>query len=138
MKSFKQYILEDYDPDHIIMYHGTHKRNLERVLEHGIKPPGEGYTPDTVSLAARPDTAFGYAAMSGHGGESAWNVKTAGNKRAETTPYEDRIVFKIKIPNEWHKEHLDRILYPQSPLKEYRYNKTIPPEFISVSDKTGK
>jgi hypothetical protein len=135
MKSFKQFLIEALGD--IVAYHGTHIRNKDFVLEHGIKPPGEGYTPDTVSLAARPDTAFGYAAMSGHGGESAWNVKTAGNKRAETTPYEDRIVFKIEIPYEWHKEHLRRILYPHSPLKEYRYQGTIPPEFITVSDKSG-
>lgn len=136
MKSFKQFIVEEIGD--IVAYHGTHKRNLEKVLDHGIKPPGEGYTPDTVSLAARPDTAFGYAAMSGQGGESAWNVKTAGNKKAETTPYEDRIVFKVNIPLNWHKEHLQRILYPHSPLKKYRYNSGIPPEFITISDKTGK
>lgn len=126
------------DGEFITVYHGSHKRNEAQILKEGIKRPGIGYNPGTVSLATRPDAAFGYSAMSLEGGESGFNdAGSLGKKRPNITPLEDRRVFKVKIPKSWHEANLDRIMYPGSPLEEHRYKADIPPEFITLSSKVG-
>jgi hypothetical protein len=85
------------DQDPITLYHGTHKRNISSFLENGIllpKNPPANRIPE-ISLALDPYTAFGYAAMSGSGGEVGF--RQAGSK-VSTTPVEDRVVFKLEIP----------------------------------------
>jgi hypothetical protein len=88
----------DHDP--VTFYHGTHERNLESILKSGIAAPKEGYTAGWVSLALEPNTAHGYASMSGLGGETQFRMKTfrsAGTKAAHV-PNEERVTFVIKIP----------------------------------------
>jgi hypothetical protein len=82
----------------VTLYHGTHKKNLDWISKHGIVPPKEGYTAGRIYLAFEPNTAFGYASMSGMGGESQF--RTAGTK-VTTTPIEDRIVFVIEMPTDY-------------------------------------
>lgn len=77
------------------VYHGTHKKNLANILKHGInhKDPKTGM----ISVTHDPNTAHGYAAMSGHGGER--NFRAAGAK-VVNTPHEDRVVLKIHLPKD--------------------------------------
>jgi len=86
------------DNDPVTFYHGTHMRNIEGILKHGIFAPSEGPTAGKVSLALDPYTAFGYAAMGGDGGESSF--RGAGQK-AKTTPPSDRVVFVLEIPQNY-------------------------------------
>ena len=87
---------------HHVVYHGTHKKNLAAVLKHGLnhKDPHTGM----ISVTHDPHTAFGYASMSGSGGES--NFRKAGHKPVNT-PHEDRVVIKMHIPHEWAEKHMD-------------------------------
>lgn len=83
---------EDAKP--LIMYHGTHESNLESILKNGIYAPSEGYTAGYVSLALEPNTAFGYASMSG--GEKTF--RTAGSK-AKIIPPSERVVLVLEFKN---------------------------------------
>ena len=91
------------DSDPLTLYHGTHIRNIEGVLESGIFAPSEGYTAGKVSTALEPNTAFGYASMAGSGGESEFRSK---GKKAEHTPAEERVVFVLKVPQSFIKENM--------------------------------
>lgn len=123
MKSFIQFITEhkkipfehhphvgwwkdkaDEDGYHTV-YHGTHKKNLDHILKHGIthKDPRTGM----ISVTHDPHTAHGYAAMSGSGGES--NFRKVG-KKATHTPHEDRVVIKMHLPKHFVYKHLDKNL----------------------------
>lgn len=118
MLTFKQFLLEDtnkklpfdkhanpgwhQDGDHMIVYHGTHERNIPDIMKHGLNRPD----PKTgmISVTHDPHTAHAYASMSGTGGEA--NFRKAGAK-ATTTPHHERSVIKMKIPMHWAKEHMD-------------------------------
>jgi Uncharacterized protein conserved in bacteria len=121
----------------VSVYHGGHISASESVLKEGIKRPGKGKDSETVSVALRPDTAYGYAAMSGHGGESGWSEKAKPGKRPKPTPAEERQIYHIKVPKEWHEKNLAQRLYEGTPMEEYRYKADIPPEFIKKSDRFG-
>lgn len=141
-------------PDHYVMYHGTHERNLHHIAKHGIEAPTSGPTKDRVSMTHDPHTAHAYAAMSGGGGESAF--KGVGQKPT-TTPHNKRATVVAHIPKDWAHKHMDhdlsgnvagakermthKHLYDQhkaagKPDHEYyqttelRFKKHIPPEFI--------
>ena len=86
------------DSNIITFYHGTHFRNLEFIEKNGILAPTSGPTAGWVSLALTNTTAFGYAAMSGAGGESGF--RSAGGKVTSTPPAE-RIIFKLEIPKKF-------------------------------------
>lgn len=86
------------DNDPVTFYHGTHKKNIPFILENGIIAPKEGPTAGWVSLALEPNTAIGYASMSGIGGETQFR---AAGKKAVHTPLEDRVVFVLKIPQDY-------------------------------------
>jgi len=90
------------DADFVVGYHGTHERNVPAMLEQGINRPD----PKTgmISITLDPNTAHGYAAMSGTGGEARFR---AANGRAANTPHEERAIFKLKIPMAWIKQHMD-------------------------------
>lgn len=81
------------------VYHGTHKKNLESVLKSGLtrKDPVTGF----ISLALEPNTAFGYAAMSGE-----YDFRAAGSKSVSVPP-KDRIVIVFDIPIDWILKHYD-------------------------------
>ena len=83
------------DNNPIRFYHGTHKDNLDFITKNGILAPKEGSTAGWISLALDPNTAFGYAAMSGMGGETAF--RSAG-KKVKSTPPKERIVFIVELP----------------------------------------
>ncbi len=112
MKSYKEFLLLEgkikkkpfnknpnigwwLDNDPITFYHGTHIRNIDYIEKNGLKSPKEGPTAGWISLALEPNTAYGYASMSGAGGESEF--RSAGHK-AITTKKEERVVFIIKLP----------------------------------------
>ena len=111
MKSFKEVLLEGkiktkpfdknpnigwwLDNDPIRFYHGTHIRNIEFVEKNGLIAPTEGSTAGWISLALEPNTAHGYASMSGAGGETAF--RDAGTK-AKITDKKERVVFVIELP----------------------------------------
>jgi hypothetical protein len=78
-----------------MFFHGTHKKNLSFIEKNGILAPKEGATAGWVSLALEPNTAHGYAAMSGAGGETSFR---AAGAKVTNVPHEDRITFIIKIP----------------------------------------
>lgn len=103
---------EENDP--LTLYHGTHVNNIEGILESGIYAPKEGYTAGKVSLALEPNTAFGYASMSGAGGETAFRSK--GGK-AQHTPPEERVVFVLQIPQSIIQENM---LAARGNIEEYR------------------
>jgi hypothetical protein len=120
MKSFKEFINEsikkikwDSNPkigwwefqDPLVLYHGTHERNIEMISKNGItnKDPETGM----ISMALEPNTAFGYAAMSGTGGEA--NFRKAGNK-VTSTPPKERAIFVAHVPWDWVEKHYDKNL----------------------------
>lgn len=95
------------EQDPIILYHGTHIRNVNSFLENGIllpKNPPLNRKPE-ISLALDPYTAFGYAAMSGSGGEVGF--RQAGSK-VTSTPIEERAIFKLKIPMSFILDNYDK------------------------------
>jgi hypothetical protein len=84
------------DGEDIYFFHGTNKKNIPSINEKGILPAeGEDY----VSLALDPQTAHGYAAMSGAGGESVYkkSFRKSGAK-ATNVSHDDRVTLLIKIP----------------------------------------
>jgi len=91
------------DNDPLTLYHGTHIKNIEGILESGIFAPKQGYTAGKVSLALDPFTAHGYASMSGQGGETAF--RSQGGK-AKDTPHNERVVFVLKIPQSIIQENM--------------------------------
>lgn len=90
------------DADPLVVYHGTHIRNLDAVYENGLnrKDPDTGM----ISVALEPFTARAYAAMSGAGGESDFRKAGGG---AIQTPMNERVVFKFEIPQSWIQAHVD-------------------------------
>lgn len=87
------------DGEHMIVYHGTHEKNVSSMKREGINRPD----PKTgmFSVTHDPHTAHAYAAMSG--GEAHFR----SSSKATTTPHNNRAVLKIKIPMHWAKEHMD-------------------------------
>lgn len=114
---------EDNDP--IRVYHGTHIHNIEWIEKNGIMAPTTGYTAGVVSLALEPNTSWGYAAMSGMGGESGGGVKakkgTVGFRDAGATavrtPDLERVVFVIDFPKSYLMRHIAPINYESSQKK---------------------
>ena len=102
------------DSDVITFYHGTHINNLNGILESGIFAPKEGYTAGKISLALEPNTAFGYASMSGAGGETAFRSKGTG---AAHTPGNERVIFIIQIPKNVIKENM---IAARGNMEDYR------------------
>lgn len=86
------------DSDPVRFYHGTHSRNVKGIMKNGIYAPTSGPTADWVSLALEPNTAHGYASMSGAGGESEF--RGIGDK-VVTTPHHERTVFVLEIPQSY-------------------------------------
>lgn len=91
------------DNDPIRLYHGTHERNLDSIIKNGISAPSSGPTAGWVSLAIEPNTAHGYASMSGMGGESEFRV---ANGNAKHTPENERIVLVLEIPKDYLISHM--------------------------------
>jgi hypothetical protein len=91
--------------EHMVVYHGTHERHVQDILQNGLNRPD----PRTgmISVTHDPNTAHAYAAMSGSGGEASF--RKAGAK-VTTTPQNERSVIKMKIPMSWAKEHMDHNL----------------------------
>jgi hypothetical protein len=142
----------------VTVYHGTHIRNIDWIQKNGLVPPTEGYTAGIVSLALEPNTAWGYASMSGMGGESGRGVKGEGGKgfrdagsAAKSTTAAERVVFKIMIPLSHLKKNTLPINYPSSAKKltdrslfdgwkktdqeyyaitELKWKGTLPPKYI--------
>ena len=83
------------DNDPIRFYHGTHMKNTEWVEQNGLLAPTEGSTAGWISLALEPNTAHGYAAMSGAGGETQFR---AAGAKASVTKQNERVVFIIELP----------------------------------------
>lgn len=153
---------KDAHPDHLVMYHGTHDRNVDSIKKNGIHAPKSGSTKGWVSMTHDPHTAHAYASMSGSGGETGF--RNAGQK-AVHTPHEHRSVLVAHIPKKWAESNMnhemrgnipetrDRLTnkdkYEQHkaagrPDHEYyqstelRFKDHIPPEFIKhVIKKTG-
>jgi hypothetical protein len=139
---------EDADP--LIMYHGTHQDNLDNIMKNGLTK--KDVKTGMISLAFDPNTALGYAAMSGVGGE--FSFRKAGAK-VKSTPISERVVIKFNLPQKWVKTHMDKNLggnlelqrerlknkleyekfskpdYVYYELCELRFNTIIPAEFIS-------
>lgn len=138
------------DSDPVTFYHGTHIRNIDYITQHGLTAPKEGSTAGWVSLAIEPNTAFGYAAMSGAGGETSF--RNVGQK-AVNTPANERAVFILRIPQSYfipkmapmrgavtdYKEKLiNKEAYERYPgtdaewylLTEIRLPHVVPPQFI--------
>jgi hypothetical protein len=91
------------DKDTLRVYHGTHKNNIKHIAKDGISKPD----PDTglISVAMEPNTAHGYASMSG--GESSF--RKSGHE-AVHVPDEHRRVVVADIPKDWAHENMDHDL----------------------------
>ena len=87
------------DGDTVTLYHGTNKRNLADISAKGLQPDAEGF----VYLTPDPNTAAGYASMSGSGGEKAFRK----SGKAKNTPEEERVILKYEIPKEEFLKYLD-------------------------------
>lgn len=90
------------DRNTLLMYHGTHHKNLLGILENGIFAPTSGPTANWVSMALEPNTAFGYASM---GGESSFR---AAGANAQHIPPQDRVVLVAKFPMSFVKKQMEK------------------------------
>lgn len=95
----------------LTLYHGTHINNIEYIEKNGLVSPKDGYTSGIVSLALEPNTSWGYASMSGTGGEAAFRSAGANVK---TTSHSERVVFVIKMPLSYVKKNILPINYDTS------------------------
>jgi len=89
--------------DHLVVYHGTHVKNVPEILKNGInnKDPKTGMI--SVAIGSHgADVAHGYAAMSGE-----YGFRQAGQK-AVTVPHEDRAIVVAHLPMDWVHQHVDR------------------------------
>jgi hypothetical protein len=100
------------DGKKITAYHGTHINNIDWVVQNGLKAPTEGYTAGIVSLALEPNTAWGYASMSGAGGE----VESLRNVGADvkSTSHSERVVFILEFPKSYLLKNIMPITYRTS------------------------
>jgi hypothetical protein len=139
-------------PDHIVVYHGTHTRNIPHILKNGLsnKDPKTGMVSVTFGSHGK-SVAHGYAAMSGE-----YGFRQAGQK-AVTVPDEHRSIVVAHLPMDWVHKNVDRnfggnptevkqrLADPElhrqyvaktgsdfSPTEtpELRFKEAIPPEFI--------
>ncbi len=137
---------------HLVVYHGTHTRNIPHILKNGLsnKDPKTGMVSVTFGSHGK-SVAHGYAAMSGE-----HNFRQAGAK-AETVPDEHRSIVVAHLPMEWVKTNIDTNFGGNSPeirsrlqnreaheqfvakhgtdflpheTPEFRFKEVIPPEFI--------
>ena len=102
------------DNDPITVYHGTHIRNIDWIEKNGLVPPTEGYTAGVVSLALEPNTSWGYASMSGTGGEAAFRSAGAAVK---STAQAERVVFVLEFPKNYLLKRILPINYTTSQKK---------------------
>jgi len=95
------WIGDDKEESHIYLYHGTHKKNRQSVVNNGIThaDPKTG----KVSYALDPHTGRGYAAMSGSGGE--YQFRRAGAK-VQNVPMSDRDVHVWRVPKALVRKHM--------------------------------
>lgn len=93
---------DDPNEPYVTLFHGTNDKNFDGIAKEGLSKIDNrtGY----VSLAPDPNTANGYAAMSGVGGESEF--RRAGRK-AVNAPQEERSVIVMRIPKWWLRENSD-------------------------------
>lgn len=89
--------------DHVVVYHGTHIKNVPGILKNGInnKDPKTGMVSVAIGNHGF-NVAHGYAAMSG---EHAF--RQAGAKAVQVAP-QDRAVVVAHLPREWVDKHVDR------------------------------
>lgn len=119
------------DKDPVMFFHGTHERNVQGIYTSELRAPTSGPTAGYVSLALDPYTAFGYASMSGSGGESEF--RGAGMK-ATTTPANERAVLVLKIPQKYF---IPRMVHQRGNVDEYRNKLTSKEEYLKAK-KHGK
>jgi hypothetical protein len=113
-------------PDHIVVYHGTHTRNIPHILKNGLsnKDPKTGMVSVTFGDHGK-SVAHGYAAMSGE-----HNFRQAGAK-AETVPDEHRSIVVAHLPMDWVHQHVDRNFGGNSPeIKQRLQNRELHNKFV--------
>ncbi len=131
----------------LTLYHGTNIKNVDSFFKSGVNRPHP--TTGMISMALEPNTAAGYASMSG--GETSF--RQAGAK-ATLVPFSERAVFVFDIPMSWIEKYYDPQLrgnigaarkrmeskeeydnFPGHDVQYYqtaelRFKKHIPPNFI--------
>lgn len=88
---------------HLVVYHGTHIKNVPGIMKNGIsnKDPKTGMV--SVAIGSHgADVAHGYAAMSGEHG-----FRQAGS-RAVTVPPQHRAIITAHIPMDWVRRNVDQ------------------------------
>jgi hypothetical protein len=91
--------------DYLVVYHGTHIRNVADIFKNGIKNKDPRTGMVSVAIGDRGEqVARAYAAMSGAGGE--YNYRTAGQKPVNVPP-EHRAVIVAHLPMDWVEQHVD-------------------------------
>lgn len=80
----------------VTLYHGTAAKNVHSIAQFGIRAPVQGPTAGWVSLAIEPNTAHGYASMTG--GESKFR---AAGGRPRTVPESERAVLVVRCRLDW-------------------------------------
>ena len=88
--------------DHIVVYHGTHKDNIQHILRNGIsnKDPRTGMISVAFGSHGK-NVAHGYAAMSGE------RFFRQAGKKAVSVPKEDRRVVVAHLPMDWVRANVD-------------------------------
>lgn len=89
--------------DHLVVYHGTHVKNVPDILKNGInnKDPKTGMVSVAIGSHGQ-NIAHGYAAMSGE-----YGFRQAGQK-ATTVPHEHRAIVVAHLPMDWVQRNIDR------------------------------
>lgn len=112
------------EPDHVMLYHGTHRDHVQSFLTHGARAnwDREDLSRGAVFLSPRPDVAFAYAVMNG---EAQYLIK---GSRPKDVPDSERALIVFQVPREWYDQHLVREVDGSAP--EVSFSDTVPAEFI--------
>lgn len=92
-----------HNKDHLVVYHGTHVKNVPAILKNGInnKDPKTGMVSVAIGSHGQ-NIAHGYAAMSGE-----YGFRQAGQK-AVVVPHENRAIVVAHLPMDWVHKNVDR------------------------------
>lgn len=89
--------------DRLVVFHGTHIKNVPDILKNGInnKDPKTGMVSVAIGSHGQ-NIAHGYAAMSGE-----YGFRQAGQK-ATTVPHDQRAIVVAHLPMDWVHKNVDR------------------------------
>lgn len=126
--------------DYLVVYHGTHIRNLADIFKNGIKNKDPITGMVSVAIGDRGEQVSrayaGMAGVKGAGGEH--NFRQLGQK-AVSVPHKDRAVVVAHLPMDWVNQHVDRTFSGNSEaVKERLRSPEAHDAYVKTSNKDKK